>query len=106
MIDDHWNNQKALEVCSDMPLLIIHGQNDHVIPYEHGRALYACAPTSNKMGFFPNWLSHNQWRSEESFNVMAKFLQRGRRKGEGLTHGHLTRSQSSECPGGENLLIE
>lgn len=106
MIDDHWDNQSALETCGETSLLIIHGQNDRVIPYEHGRALYACAATQQKIGFFPNWLSHNQWKCEESFAIVKKFLQKRNGNHEVLVDGGVERAFSNECPGGENLVLD
>merc|ERR1719310_1142623 len=57
-----------------MPLLVVHGEDDKVIPSSHGRALYEGSPSRRKAGFFPPNLGHDDWRSKEALCVLRRFV--------------------------------
>ncbi|MDZ8119350.1 alpha/beta hydrolase [Pontiella agarivorans] len=40
---DKFNNEKSIKSVQ-CPVLIIHGRDDHVVPFSHGQKLYAAAP--------------------------------------------------------------
>jgi hypothetical protein len=44
---DKFENEKKLQALS-LPLLVIHGEQDQVVPFWHGRALHAASPAPNK----------------------------------------------------------
>lgn len=104
LLDDDWDNQSVLESCGDVSVLIIHGRSDRIVPFVHGRALYACASSNRKIGFFPDWLSHNNCQSHEVFDCMKHFLQKSKQI-PGNAELLVGYQFSQECPGGENLLL-
>jgi len=40
------------------PLLVLHGEDDMIVPVEHGRALFAAAPTPKRLRVIPD-VGHN-----------------------------------------------
>jgi len=69
-----WDTEANLKASGDLPLLIIHGEDDEIIPVRQGRALYDCAQTIRKAGFFPKKLGHCQWNSAASMRVIQRWL--------------------------------
>ncbi|PHJ21643.1 hydrolase [Cystoisospora suis] len=63
LISNHWSNAANLEKMGlgSCPLLIIHGEDDEVIPTAHGRQLYEGYRGDKKEGFFPADSSHNSY---------------------------------------------
>ncbi|XP_026193966.1 alpha/beta hydrolase domain-containing protein 17B-like [Cyclospora cayetanensis] len=63
LIDDHWDNAGSLQqMAPDTPLLIIHGEDDEIIPTAHGRCLLDGYEGHHvKHGFFPSDSSHNAY---------------------------------------------
>lgn len=54
------------------PLLILHGEQDQVIPVEHGRRIYAAAPEPKKLELFPgghhsDLFEHGAWERVRAF---------------------------------------
>jgi hypothetical protein len=48
-INDDYNPLSSVSKVSPIPLLIIHGDNDNVVPLNHGAALYAAAAQPKEM---------------------------------------------------------
>lgn len=61
------------------PLLVIHGENDEVIPFSHGRAIYENSPASNKSFVTIKDSGHNDLfynASEQILNSITDFVHR------------------------------
>ncbi|KAL8273632.1 hypothetical protein Esti_002454 [Eimeria stiedai] len=64
LIEDHWSNARSLSrLAPSTPLLIIHGEDDEIIPAAHGRKLFETYEGEEqvKEGFFPADSSHNAY---------------------------------------------
>ncbi|CDI77459.1 hypothetical protein, conserved [Eimeria acervulina] len=46
VVTHHWDTEAALQQCQGLPLCIIHGQQDEIIPVSHSRRLLSTAPNS------------------------------------------------------------
>jgi fermentation-respiration switch protein FrsA (DUF1100 family) len=58
------------------PVLIIHGQNDGVIPLRHGKLLYEAVPSRNKQHLWVKFAGHNdlrQWAGESYRQAIINF---------------------------------
>ena len=61
----------------DKPLLIIHGKNDHLIPYHHSQILYDNALTKDKKLVLVDKANHHSiYFSEKNIPSMLEFLKR------------------------------
>lgn len=61
-IGNYWDNNASLAKLSpDCPVLIIHGQDDEIIPTHHGKDLHNNYDSDIKEGFFPDDSSHNAY---------------------------------------------
>ena len=64
LIGDLWNSEDVV-TSIDVPLLVIHGERDEVIPVSHGKTIYEKAITKRKIGHFPTQARHNDWEFKE-----------------------------------------
>jgi pimeloyl-ACP methyl ester carboxylesterase len=78
LVLDPFDNLSAVRTYQN-PLLILHGRNDEIIPYEHGVALHKASPNSRMITYTaghndcpPDW---NRFRNDiESFLKEARIL--------------------------------
>lgn len=63
-----------------MPVLIMHGEQDNIIPPEHGKALLAAAPEP-KQGEFFSGIGHNDFPAEYIMPVLNDFFRKHRLTG-------------------------
>ena len=62
LIDNHWDNKKGIEkLGADVPILIIHGERDEIIPVDHGKELYTSSASRKRHLVCPPLSSHNEW---------------------------------------------
>jgi pimeloyl-ACP methyl ester carboxylesterase len=62
LIENHWDNKKGIErLGDDVPLLIIHGELDEIIPVQHGQELYTSCGSRKKHLICPPLATHNEW---------------------------------------------
>jgi abhydrolase domain-containing protein 17 len=62
LVDNHWDNKTSIEKLSEsLPILIIHGELDEIIPVAHGKELYSSSPSRRKHLVCPRIASHNEW---------------------------------------------
>jgi len=52
-ITSDYSPQKALRNISDIPILIIHGDDDEIIPHKHGKTLYDAASEPKELWIVP-----------------------------------------------------
>jgi len=78
LIKDPFKNIEAVKTL-DIPILIIHGRHDDIIPYQHAEKLHAAARTSKLITYEadhnscpPDWAVF--WKDVESFLKSAKIL--------------------------------
>lgn len=63
-LTQEWNSMAWADTLT-MPLLVVHGQTDRMIPPEQGRALYEAAATGDKTFLLVPGAGHNDlWRSD------------------------------------------
>jgi len=70
------NIRKLAEI--DLPLLVIHGKRDTILPVENGQALYDASPTSQKRILRVPKAGHNDllfYAPDEYFEVMGRFIE-------------------------------
>lgn len=62
LMDNHWDNKKGFErLGDDVPILIIHGEQDDIIPVAHGKELYTSCASRKKHLVCPQLGTHNEW---------------------------------------------
>lgn len=63
----------SLRLIADLraPLLVVHGEDDAIVPVEHGRALYAAAPEPKRLRLVPG-VGHNDIVSHAGSVVAAE----------------------------------
>lgn len=59
LISEWWPNEQNIKACREMPLLIIHGVNDKIIPHSHAEAIFAACPSQKKHLLLVNSATHN-----------------------------------------------
>ena len=70
LIENHWDNKRGIErLGGDVPILIIHGEQDDIIPVDHGKELYTSSASRKKHLICPTSSSHNEW---DLFNDVLK----------------------------------
>ncbi len=57
----------------NQPLLIIHGDKDTVVPYQHSEKIFAKAHQPKKLIIYPD-VGHNNYSVKEAFTDMEKFF--------------------------------
>ena len=71
---DPWDNLDAV-ADSTVPVLVVHGERDEVIPASHGRALAAAAGTRAETLFQPD-VGHNDPADSERIDAIVAFARR------------------------------
>lgn len=62
LVDNHWDNKSNIEKLGEnIPILIIHGELDEIIPVSQGKELYSSCPSKRKHIVCPRTASHNEW---------------------------------------------
>ncbi|KAK2196613.1 Alpha-Beta hydrolase fold [Babesia duncani] len=76
IVDNYWDTAKNLSIMAPVvPLLVIHGILDEIIPVEHGESLYNGYNSKIKMGDFQPNSKHNSYSiMEDLVAPIAKFL--------------------------------
>jgi fermentation-respiration switch protein FrsA (DUF1100 family) len=69
---DPYPNDKIIPTL-DLPILIVHGKHDEVIPFSHGKALSEISP---KVTIFPQERSHNELMSRSDWERIIGFLKK------------------------------
>lgn len=73
ILDQRWNSIEAIK-NSEMPLLVVHGQKDRLIPVSHGEAIFANSPSKSKnLRIIQDGNHHNLW-SVEGQKIIYNFL--------------------------------
>ncbi len=54
-----FNNKLKVREMDDMPLFVVHGQEDQILPVEHGRALYDASQADHKSLYTVAGAGHN-----------------------------------------------
>jgi len=75
---DPMNNVEKL-TTTDLPLLVIHGQRDNLIPIENGQALFDASPASDKQFLSIPRAGHNDLlflAADRYFDAIAGFITR------------------------------
>ena len=88
LIPNHWDNKKGVEkLGDDIPLLIIHGENDEIIPVSHGKELYTSSPSRKKHLVCPSLATHNEWDLiQDVIKPIRDFIRRYRKLDDGRRH--------------------
>lgn len=76
LTDPMRNTQKLAEV--DLPLLVVHGERDTLIPFKNGEALYNASPAANKRMLRMPRAGHNDllfFGMKEYFDEVRAFIQ-------------------------------
>ncbi len=76
------NDRKLSEL--DLPLLIIHGENDSLLPISHAQQLYDASPATDKTLLRIHGAGHNDLLAigmDRYFDAIASFMQRTTRTG-------------------------
>ncbi|MGB0960652.1 MAG: alpha/beta hydrolase [Halocynthiibacter sp.] len=75
VLNEHWDSKSKIADVT-VPLLILHGQKDKVIPIEHGRALFDAAMSKDKQFFDPRNGTHTNVLQSGGDQVLKRFLAR------------------------------
>ncbi len=73
IIKDKFDNEDFLETY-DGPVLILHGKEDRIIPYDHGDKLHRVTPNSRLVSFVDTGHNDMPTYSEEFWNPIVEFL--------------------------------
>ncbi len=73
ILDQEWNNLDAIRKI-DVPLLILHGKEDKVIPFSHGQAILNASSSSQKALKIMNDTSHHNIWSVLGQKYIYKFI--------------------------------
>jgi pimeloyl-ACP methyl ester carboxylesterase len=73
IMDQNWNSLSAIYNIN-VPLLILHGQEDKLIPFTHGQSIYNASPSRNKTLEIMRNTSHNDIWSVNGQKILYKFL--------------------------------
>ena len=72
MVGDKFPNIDRIATIQS-PVLIVHGQDDSIVPFEHGRALHAALPEKIKAEtFFVKGMGHNGFDYHIEAMLMSK----------------------------------
>jgi len=64
ILDQKWDNLKVIQDVK-VPLLIVHGQKDRLIPFSHGQAVFTNSPSKHKvLRIISDGTHHNLWSVE------------------------------------------
>jgi pimeloyl-ACP methyl ester carboxylesterase len=85
LIPNHWDNKKGVEkLGDDVPLLIIHGEMDEIIPVSHGKELYTSSSSRKKHLVCPALATHNEWDLvQDVIKPIRDFIRRYRKLDDG-----------------------
>lgn len=72
LFTERWDNLKKIKRVQ-CPVLILHGENDHLIPVHHAKELHRALPTSHLM-IMPH-TGHTTFSLPDSVTVVKKWLQ-------------------------------
>jgi pimeloyl-ACP methyl ester carboxylesterase len=64
ILDQRWNTYEAIQTL-DVPLLVLHGDLDQLIPVDHGKSVFSASPSNAKtLKTLPNAGHSNLWSIE------------------------------------------
>jgi len=73
ILDQRWDTLDIIQQ-SQAPLLVLHGQNDSLIPYNHGESVFSRSGSNTKeLHILPEGTHHNLW-SVKGQKIIYKFL--------------------------------
>jgi uncharacterized protein len=75
-INDDYSPLPAVSKVSPIPLLIIHGDKDNVVPLPHGQALFAAAGQPKEMWIVPDGGHTEAFRHKQYQNQLLEYLER------------------------------
>ena len=75
-IDDDYSPLPAVSKVSPIPLLIIHGDNDQIVPLEHAKLLFAAAVEPKEMWVVANGGHIEAFRHKEYQTKLLEYLER------------------------------
>lgn len=75
-IDDDYSPLPAVSKVSPIPLLIIHGDNDQIVPLEHAKLLFAAAVEPKEMWVVANGGHIEAFRHKEYQTRLLQYLER------------------------------
>jgi uncharacterized protein len=73
-VDNDYSPQASVRAVSPIPLLLIHGEQDEVVPVEHSKRLYAGAMEPKDLWVLPNAGHIQAVRSESVRKRLTEFL--------------------------------
>ena len=76
LIADQYNNERNIRAVA-VPVLVLHGEEDEVIPIEMGRRIYRAANEPKKIELFPygghvDLFDHGAWEKIRAFLTSVK----------------------------------
>lgn len=74
LMEDRFESLARIRAIAE-PLLVMHGDNDHVIPQRFGRQLFDAA-NQPKEGFWPTGVGHNDIFDSGGFDAAVDFIRR------------------------------
>lgn len=74
LMEDRFESLARIRAITE-PLLVMHGDDDHVIPQRFGRQLFDAA-NEPKEGFWPTGIGHNDIFDRGGFDAAAGFIRR------------------------------
>nr|PVC51096.1 hydrolase [Theileria orientalis] len=77
LVDNFWDTEKSLrEINTNIPVLIIHGLLDEIVPVGHGKKLYESCTSEFKMADFQPKSKHNYYSIKEDLvEPIKKFVE-------------------------------
>jgi fermentation-respiration switch protein FrsA (DUF1100 family) len=75
-IDNDYSPLTVVGKVSPIPLLIIHGDNDNIVPLSHGQTLFAAAAQPREMWVVPNGGHIEAFRHKEYQARLLEYLER------------------------------
>ncbi|MDF7823664.1 alpha/beta hydrolase [Pontiellaceae bacterium B12227] len=72
---DKFNSEKLMTQVN-CPVLVIHGENDHVVPFSHGKKLYAAAPDPKRFLWIEDarHMDYAYVAEERYFDIISDFI--------------------------------
>lgn len=99
LVDDRYRPVESIALLEPLPLLIVHGENDRIVPIAHARALYEAARAPKELWIVPASWHAGAFRGyrEDNRDRLARFLIRALDKASARAHascGHPVLSMS------------
>lgn len=78
LVDDRYRPVESIAALRSIPLLIVHGENDRIVPLAHARALYEAARAPKELWIVPGSWHAGAFRGyrQDNQSRLARFLAR------------------------------